>query len=73
MDKRDIFTFDEVEKLSEEIKILRMDNERQRTLVDSFGAEVQRLRAENAELRGLYENEKEFRPLTWEQRGVPVL
>jgi len=59
VDKRDIFTFDEVEKLSEEI--------------EKLSEEIQRLRAENAELRGLYENKKEFRPLTWEQRGVPVL
>lgn len=70
MDRRD----EELEKLSENIEILRMENERQSMLVDSFGAEVSRLRVENLELRSLLdEKKKEFQPLTWEQRGVPVL
>lgn len=70
MDRRD----EELEKLSENIEILRMENERQSILVDSFGAEVSRLRVENLELRSLLdEKKKEFQPLTWEQRGVPVL
>jgi len=70
VDRRD----EELEKLSENIEILRMENERQSMLVDSFGAEVSRLRVENLELRSLLdEKKKEFQPLTWEQRGVPVL
>jgi len=70
VDRRD----EELEKLSENIEILRMENERQSILVDSFGAEVSRLRVENLELRSLLdEKKKEFQPLTWEQRGVPVL
>lgn len=70
MDRRD----EELEKLSENIEILRMENERQSMLVDSFGAEVSRLRVENLELRSLLdEKKKEFQPLTWEQRGIPVL
>ena len=70
MDRRD----EELEKLSENIEILRMENERQSILVDSFGAEVSRLRVENLELRSLLdEKKKDFQPLTWEQRGVPVL
>ncbi len=37
-------------------------------------AEVERLKEENVELRSLIEErKKEFQPLTWEQRGVPVL
>ena len=37
-------------------------------------AEVEKLREENVELRSLIEErKKEFQPLTWEQRGVPVL
>ena len=36
--------------------------------------EIERLQDENAELRSLLEQKKkEFQPLTWEQRGVPVL
>lgn len=36
--------------------------------------EIERLKDENAELRSLLEQKKkEFQPLTWEQRGVPVL
>jgi hypothetical protein len=70
VDRRD----EELEKLSENIEILRMENERQSMLVDSFGAEVSRLRVENLELRSLLdEKKKEFQPLTWEQRGIPVL
>jgi len=70
VDRRD----EELEKLSENIEILRKENERQSMLVDSFGAEVSRLRVENLELRSLLdEKKKEFQPLTWEQRGVPVL
>ncbi len=42
--------------------------------IDEMHAEIERLKAENAELRALIEkNKKEFQPLTWEQRGVPVL
>ena len=45
------------------------DEENERLL-----AEVERLKEENAELRSLLEQKKkEFQPLTWEQRGVPVL
>lgn len=42
--------------------------------LDEMHAEIERLKAENAELRSLIdEKKKEFQPLTWEQRGVPVL
>ena len=42
--------------------------------LDEMHTEIERLRAENAELRSLIEEKKkEFQPLTWEQRGVPVL
>jgi len=42
--------------------------------LDEMHAEIERLRAENAELRALIEEtRKEFQPLTWKQRGVPVL
>lgn len=42
--------------------------------IDDMHAEIERLKAENAELRSLIdEKKKEFQPLTWEQRGVPVL
>jgi hypothetical protein len=63
-----------VDRRDEELEKLRMENERQSMLVDSFGAEVSRLRVENLELRSLLdEKKKEFQPLTWEQRGIPVL
>jgi hypothetical protein len=36
--------------------------------------EIERLKDENAELRSLLEEKREeFQPLTWKQRGVPVL
>ena len=42
--------------------------------IDEMHVEIERLKAENAELRSLIdEKKKEFQPLTWEQRGVPVL
>ena len=42
--------------------------------IDEMQAEIERLKAENVELRSLIEErKKEFQPLTWEQRGVPVL
>ena len=42
--------------------------------INAMHAEIERLRAENAELRALLDEKKdEFQPLTWEQRGVPVL
>ena len=42
--------------------------------IDEMQAEIERLKAENVELRSLLdEKKKEFQPLTWEQRGVPVL
>ena len=42
--------------------------------IDEMHAELERLKAENVELRSLIEErKKEFQPLTWEQRGVPVL
>lgn len=63
-----------MDRRDEELEKLRMENERQSMLVDSFGAEVSRLRVENLELRSLLdEKKKEFQPLTWEQRGIPVL
>jgi uncharacterized coiled-coil DUF342 family protein len=42
--------------------------------IDEMQTEIERLKAENVELRSLIEErKKEFQPLTWEQRGVPVL
>ena len=42
--------------------------------INDLSSEIERLKAENAELRSLiHEEKKEFQPLTWEQRGVPVL
>jgi predicted RNase H-like nuclease (RuvC/YqgF family) len=42
--------------------------------IDELHVEIERLSSENAELRSLIEKKKdEFQPLTWEQRGVPVL
>ena len=42
--------------------------------INDLSSEIERLKAENAELRSLIdEKKKEFQPRTWEQRGVPVL
>ena len=43
--------------------------------INELSALIEHLKAENVELRSLIERKKkdEFQPLTWEQRGVPVL
>jgi cell shape-determining protein MreC len=42
--------------------------------INELSALIEYLKAENVELRSLLdEKKKEFQPLTWEQRGVPVL
>ena len=42
--------------------------------INELSALIERLKEENAELRSLIGKKKEeFQPLTWEQRGVPVL